>query len=61
MHRTKQRLYSITSSASASIVAGNIEPSRERRRELILPSEGLDQNAGLGHFTGVALAPFAKP
>jgi len=29
-------------------------------RKLILSSEGLDQNAGLGHFTGVALTPFAK-
>ncbi len=28
---------------------------------LILSSEDLDQNAGLGHFIGVELAPFAKP
>jgi hypothetical protein len=26
-----------------------------------LSSEDLDQNAGLGHFTGVELAPLAKP
>jgi hypothetical protein len=28
---------------------------------LNLSSENLNQNAGLGHFTSVELAPFAKP
>jgi hypothetical protein len=41
-------------------VTGRHEPSREQGRELFLPSERLDLNAGLGHFTGIALAPFAK-
>ena len=29
--------------------------------QLILFSENLNQNASLGHFIGVALAPLAKP
>jgi hypothetical protein len=39
-------------------------PSREGGSlfgRLNLSSENLNQNAGLGHFTSVELAPFAKP